>query len=150
MTSTTYNNVWASLLKRCQDFILDFKMLGLSENLQIIDWDAHANIEDLPPVDLLGPSGLGMMYEKEGEIITFTIGVATYQDDNLFMLRRMVGLMYDALLPEKQFTIYDHETLKPLMPATIVEASVSPVSKSEVRALQLCQFEARLGSRLAV
>lgn len=126
-------------------------------DLQFIDWDAHANIFELPKgqVDLLGPAGVGMTDEGDFIEAVLSIGVSTINDRGLFRIRKLVSSVYADLRPEQQIPIYRAATTsqpgQPQRVGFLVMTSpciISPMSRAETRSLQFVQARGLLDPRL--
>lgn len=88
-----YRNFHSSILKFCKDF-------GSANSLSLIDYEAHANIHELPESDLVGPGDFEVINDEGLFYITTLIGVSTFNDTNLGKLRRTIDLLFEALKPD--------------------------------------------------
>jgi hypothetical protein len=137
-----YENVVLSLVK----WVEDFRKTNYGE-AKYVDWDAHASISELPTVDVvMGPAGCGMTEESPGEYeVVFSFGVGTYQDENLFTLRKVISQLFGKLTIGMKIPIYDASTAEPVSWMTIASPrSVTPVTRAEVRSLQFVNLTGRL------
>ena len=121
--------------------VLDIKPAGAS----YIDWDAHADIHELPIDDLLvGASGCSFTYEDASTIdVSFAVGVATKNDDNLFNLRTTISNYFEAFRPETKVPLYDRALIQagaPIEPYTwmVITTPITllPINRAESRNVQ--------------
>ena len=137
--------VWASLVKFCQDFILKMKAEGISDDLQFIDWETHANWQELPNSDLIGPTSIGVWEDEKIIHVTFAIAVSSYNEKNLFRHRRMIARVFDRMRTEKQISFYDLDSLDEAGKIIMIDGTtVPPMSRAEVRPWQFVQGEGLL------
>jgi hypothetical protein len=138
-----YNNIVQSVVKFCEDTRLEFQARPeLSDVITFVDWDEHANINELPSGDILGPAGVGMTDEQGVYEIVMAIGCSTYQDPSLFRLRKMMSLLYGKLKPQSKLTLYDHDTAQPItFMVSTSPVSVTPITKVEARPLQFIELK---------
>jgi hypothetical protein len=143
---STYENIWGSVVKLCQSMIVDMTTVG-QITPQFIDWEAHANIHELPNIDLLGPAHLAFEEESPHVIrANITIGVSAYNDANLFRHRRLAGLVFDRCRIGATFPYFkaDETNTKPSFFKVLDGVTIPPMTRSEVRPLTFIQFEALL------
>lgn len=135
-----YYNVVISLVK----FINEFR--GTISGANYLDWDEHANIAELPkdPI-LIGPAGCGLSEEEDGYNVVFSFGISTYEDKNLFTLRRTISSLFGQLTVGKRIPVYDAETGEEISWMVIkTPRAVTPVTKAEIRSLQFVEMNAKL------
>lgn len=138
MSGDLYNNVVMSLVK----FIQDFRGT-LSETSEYVDWDAHAQVSELPTENLLiGPAGFGLTEETTGMYeVVFSFGVSTYNDPNLFILRSVTSKLFGKLKVGQTIPIYDADTAEIISSMVIkTPRGITPVSKAEIRSLQFIEL----------
>lgn len=144
--TTTYQNIWGSVVKLCQSIISEATEAG-EITPHFIDWEAHADIPELPNEDLLGPAQIAFE-EETPEVIraNITIGVSAYNDANLFRHRRLVGRVFERCRVGQSFPYFAADTAgtKPSFFKILDGVMVPPMSRSEVRPLSFIQFEALL------
>lgn len=117
-----------------------------------VDWDAHAEIHELPADNLLvGLSGVSLSQENDEIEISFSIGIATQQDPNLFTLRATTSKYYALVLPETRIDIYDVAAVNaggPLNPVswmvTTTPIQILPINRAEIRNVQFINVSALL------
>lgn len=108
------------------------------------DWDAHADISQIPETDVVGPAGIGLANEGKITQVVFSIGLATVADENLFRLRRMMSALYGQLQPEMTIPVYDTAGARASWLVVKAPVTIAPVSKSEIRAVQFISVMALL------
>lgn len=136
-----YDNVVVSLIKFVQEFIAEHDPTAV-----YVDWDAHAQISELPKDGtLIGPAGCGLSHEEVNREVVFGFGISTDQDPNLFRLRRLISKLYGRLQPAMTIPVYDHKTGEVaswMVLKTPVE--IMPVTKAELRSVQFVNATALL------
>lgn len=142
-----YQNLWGSIVAFTNDIIDNRRVAYPDNSIEFIDWEAHANIYELPDTDLIGTTALTFT-EEEPEVfsVSFAIGVSTFTDDkNLFRLRDYVGKVFSQLRPELKIAYYDHQTQEQLGWLLLVDGTiVAPMTKADARPLQFIQCHAVL------
>jgi hypothetical protein len=114
-----------------------FRKANALPSATYFDWDAHAQLSELPENDVVGPAGIGLSNEGKITQVVFSIGLATVGDANLFRLRKMMSQLYGELQPEMTIPVYDTTGTRRSWLVVKSPVTIAPVSKSEVRA---CQF----------
>ncbi|AKU43544.1 hypothetical protein CPT_Seuss18 [Caulobacter phage Seuss] len=138
-----YINVILSLTR----FVEDFRLAHMP-TADLIDWDDHANIEELPEKDVIGLMGVGMATDvKDQHEVVFGIGLSTYADKGKVRLSRLISKMRGALDPEGTIQIYEEslDGLTAVKKSWMVLAhpvAVTPTSKTEVRVVQAVEARA--------
>jgi hypothetical protein len=135
-----YNNIVQSIVK----FTLVQKD-ALALGLEYLDWDAHANIHELPEQDLIGPAGVGMVDEDEEFEIVFGIGASTLHDASLFKIRKIIDHLHSVMRPGMKIPYYDHATATVKSHMIILPGvTVAPMGRTEVRPVQFIEARALL------
>jgi hypothetical protein len=139
----TYNT-WSSLTVFCRQIIHEVQ--DISPEIDLIDWEAHANIHELPAKDLIGTASIAIEEESSHFFrISFTVGVSTFQDEGLFRHRKIIGKLFEGLRPERTLTYFDAEQAAPVSWMKIVDGtSLAPLTNASPRAFQFIQAEAVL------
>jgi hypothetical protein len=138
-------NAWGSLVRWVQDKITYFNAEGILEDAVYLEWDAHASINDLPSGDVLGLKSFAIMEDDNVLAISCAIGVGTFDETNLFRLRKSVAILFQALLKENSIDYYDMETGLVVNRMIIAGGtSITPVARADVRSIQFVQFECLL------
>lgn len=135
-----YYDVVLSLIR----FIEDFRKAKAPAAVYV-DWDAHAQISELPKDNILiGPAGCGLdEVSKDMYEVVFSFGISTYQDKNLFELRKLISQLFGALPIEKRIPIYSAATGNVVSSMVIKSPrAVTPVTKAEIRSLQFVELSA--------
>ena len=138
-----YWDVLASVWRFCNEFIEEMKGEGLSSDLAFINWDAHADIHELPATDLIGPATFAMDVDDRVHSVSCAVGLSTFNDKNMFRHAQIIASLYEALQPEKKLDVYDYSegTVTSWMVLRNGTA-VLPTTRSEVRPFQFVQFSA--------
>ena len=98
------------------------------------DWDAHADLKELPNKDMIGLSGFGITEDDKTYEIVFGILLCTYNDPNLFRVTDFADVFFRAMHAQKQFPIFNSTTgLKAGVAAFQLGTAVSPVQRVEIR-----------------
>ena len=140
-------NIWSSIVVLTKQLIAEMAAEYPNSKIEFIDWEAHANINELPNCDLVGPTAMTITEHSPSLVsVSFAIGVSTYQDDkNLFRHRDYIGRVFERLRPESTFSYFDSEAslVKSVLIATD-GTMLSPMTKSESRPWQYVQCECLL------
>lgn len=97
MTHSVYEQLKATTLKLCKDYISD---KGLSSTVEIFDYDTHTVVTTWPDKDLFGVGDFSIMNSGGMYVITCSITACTQADDvGLTRLMSIIGGMYDKLKP---------------------------------------------------
>ena len=133
----------SSLIKFCVDQIAIAVDNGLSTDLAFINLDAHANISELPATDLLGLTGFATEVDGGIHSVSCAFCVMTIRDVNMFRHYKILDQLYRVLQPERTIGYYDADTADYLGWMVLTDGTmVTPVSRSETRALQFIQVNA--------
>lgn len=141
-------DVWASVVKVCQEIIQDVKDIYPDNQVEFVDWEAHANIAELPNCDLIGPTALSLTEQSPGlSDAVFAIAASTYGDDtNLFRQRKIMSMIFERMRPTKQMKIYDAgSALEKGFMVFTDGTTLVPMTRSEARPWQYVQAQALLG-----
>jgi hypothetical protein len=140
-----YENIWGSVVAFSLTVVDNRRLEYPNVTIDYLDWEAHANVQELPDCDLIGSTAITFT-EDQPEIFngSFTIGVSIYADDkSLFRLRNYVGEVFNRLRPGMKIPFYDHKTLEQKGWFHIVDGTiVLPMTRADARPLQFvqCQF----------
>lgn len=141
-------NAWASLVAFVQTIRDKLAADGVLVDPQYIEWDAHASIMDLPSADLIGLSAFAVADDDNVAVINCAVGVATYNEESLFRLRKASAILFEAFRPTKTIPYLDASTGFQLGEIKLVAGtSAHPVARADVRSLQFTQFEGLLEMR---
>jgi hypothetical protein len=140
-----YANLWGSIIKLSQELITTVTNAGVGTP-QLLDWEAHANIQELPNADLIGPTTLGFIEEDKVISVSFAMAASSYNDVNLFRHRAMMGHIFERLRPEMRIPYYDANTAQVIDHLIITDGTtLAPMSQVEPRPWQLVMVQALLG-----
>ena len=136
-----YANFHSSLLRFCKAFADDQNSFG--ENLEVINFDAIAEIEDLPKKDLIGISNYQLTVDEEAHEIEAMVGISTIEDANNFRRATFVDKLLKKLSPESRIIVVEADTGVPLGHMTITAGTkVMAVSGSSLRSGIFIHFRA--------
>lgn len=141
-----YTNIVYSLVKKLID------ELPPEFSAVYVDWDAHAEIHELPNDNVLaGLSGVSLDHEYEEMRVVFGVGLATQNDPNLFKLRALTSHMYGAFFPETRIDLYDKAAIDAggsITPVdwmiTTTPLEILPINRAEIRNVQFINVSALL------
>lgn len=137
-------SIWGSIVVLCNQIIQDAQTAHPEAEVGFVDWEAHANIEELPNMDLIGPTALVLMETSPQMFdVNFAIGVSTYAtDENLFRLRHYISMAFEKLRVGKQIPVYDSETATTIGYIKFVDGTgVMPMSRAVTRPWQYVQVQ---------
>jgi hypothetical protein len=134
-----YSCITSSIIRFGEDF-----RKANNPTADYFDWDAHAQLSDLPQKDVVGPGSIGLANEGKLTQVIFSYGLATVGDPNLFRLRKLVSQLYGKLQPEMTIPIYDTQGAQHSWMVVKSPVTIAPVSKSEIRAIQFISVMALL------
>lgn len=133
------DNIRGSIIKFTNGLITDINALN-STSFQFVDWDTHANMHEIPQVDLLGPNALAWRADDTFCEITVAIGVSTINDANLFKSWGAISYIFEKLLPKKTIPFYESSTQVVRSYMIVVDGTtVAPMSRAEIRPYQFVQ-----------
>lgn len=127
-----YRNFKSSLLRFCSQFADDRNSFGC--NLSVVNFDAFAQIEDLPAGDLIGLGSYELTIREGFHEVEFMIGVSTQEDTNNFRLTEFIDLLLGKLEPEQIIQVVGATDGVPLGIMTLSEGTKAmAVSGSHLR-----------------
>lgn len=103
-----YANFHSSLLRFCKVFADDRNTFGCE--IEVVNFDAYASIEDLPRKDLIGVSNYQLTVEDEAHEIEAMIGISTIEDTNNFRLADFADKLLQKLMPETIIPVVEADT----------------------------------------
>jgi hypothetical protein len=138
---TFYENLHSSLTVFSQGIIADRQAAFPDAPIEFIDWEAHANIAELPDADLIGTTAIAFTEEDEGISGSFTLGISSFASDkNLFRMRNYVGRAYDRMRSGNKIPLYDQEAcIQTGWLYLTVGTTVMPMTRADARPLQFVQ-----------
>lgn len=129
----------SSMVRFCSNFASEMKAAGVAD-LQVVDFDAHADMDSLPSSDIIGPSGFSLTSDEGNHEIDCRFGISTFEDVNNFRLYRMLNRLYKLLEPDSMIPIYDAETGQQLGVAKLMNGTrLLGVAKTKLRPLAFIQ-----------
>lgn len=147
-----YLDIWSSLIVFARGMLDELQIRNPEVPIQIIDWEAHGNIHELPDADLIGPTALTLT-EQDPQVlsVTFAIAISTYASDrNLFRQRLAVAHAFERMRPMRRLEIWSSDTARPIGTLTFTDGTlISPMSKAEPRPWQYVQAQGYLEPTLA-
>ena len=139
------NNAWASLVSFTQDIKDRLNSEGILENAEYIEWDAHANINDLPQKDVIGLTSFALLDEGNMLTVNGAIGIGTFNEKSLFRLRKGSALIFELLKPTLTIPYLDADSGFHINDIVLQSGTnLLPVSRADVRSIQFVQFEGLL------
>ncbi|RWP44299.1 MAG: hypothetical protein E5X41_13120 [Mesorhizobium sp.] len=140
-----YLNVWTSVAAYVNQQIQMIIANGITpaNSLQMFDWEAHANIEEAPALHLIGPASLALEESSSGIYhASFVVGVGSFNDEGLFVHRKMVDFLFKSLASGTRMSVFDSETEQPYSWMKVIDGTtVAPMSRSNQRSMQFIQAE---------
>lgn len=134
-------DAYAAVVLSLTRFVEDFRKAEMA-SAEYVNWDAHAQIAELPQKDAIGLAGVGLAEDAPGSYeVAAAIALSTWDDKNLIRLTKLVSKLFGSLPVQARIPVYD--------PATAAETSfmvvanprsVSPVGKAETRSVQALEF----------
>ena len=127
MTSTNHERIWSTLFSICKAASQNLSSIA---DLEVTNFDAVAEIADLPERDLIGIAELSW---RETPLVTIEAQFvcSTWQDSDLFRLTAIVGHIKDVLKTDARFTLFRPDTLTKAGNLVVLEGTeVMPVMRS--------------------
>jgi hypothetical protein len=138
-------NTWSSVVAFTQDLRDRLINEGVLKAPQYVEWDAHASINDLPQTDLIGLTAFALLAEENVVQVNCSIGVATFNEKNLFRLRKAAAIVFESLISGKTIPYLDANSGVVTNQLVIAGGTnLMPVARADVRSIQFVQFEALL------
>jgi hypothetical protein len=140
-------SVWGSIVKHVNGLITELEAEFPQANIGFIDWEAHANIQEIPEQDLIGPTSLVLMeVSPQMYDVNFSIAVSTFGTDvNLFRHRSYISTIFESLRPSKQIPVYENGTNNELGYLIFQDGTgAMPMTRSLTRPFQYVQVNGLL------
>lgn len=101
------------------------------------DFDAHADENSVPPVELIGTAGLSLGTDTPFVNVEVMIGISTLNDTNLLRLRELVAGLFQRLQPVNTVDVLDYQTGAKLGNLIVLDGvRVLPVGGNQARPVQ--------------
>lgn len=135
--SKIYAAVTLSLVKLVDDF-----RKAEMPTAEYVNWDAHAQIGELPQKDAIGLAGVGLAEDTPGHYeVAAAVAISTWDDKNLIRLTKLVSDFFDMLPIEGQVPVFNPDDGDRMSFMVVAgPRSVSPVGKAETRSVQAMEF----------
>lgn len=102
---TYFTDVQASLFAFCKSCIDEWKSEGITSEMLVFKWDAHAETPEFPDVDIVGPMDLSLISDTSLQSATCMIAVSTTKDTNIHRLDQIISDLYGKLSPDKSIPL---------------------------------------------
>lgn len=110
----------------------------LPDTWKHIDWEAHADIRNLPAEDLYGIHGFGAIADEGTDTLAFTIALSSHDDKNLFRMRKAAAMLYELWRkPGLAIPMFDPDSTEKIGVLVVTDGTVlAPVGRAELRPYQ--------------
>lgn len=135
-------DIWGSITKMTQSVIAEVALLHPEVEFGFIDWEAHANIMELPEMDLIGPTAINITEHSQQFVeVNFALAVSTYaSDENLFRQREIVSVIFERMRAQKQIPFFDAASASPKGYMIFTDGTaILPMSRADARPFQFVQ-----------
>lgn len=95
MSQFRLSNIQKSLVRHLVDTIEEVHARGISPELAFHMWESRGDEDELPNIDLIGPSGWTFREDRGLWTISFGITVSTVNDENLMREAEIIDVVYD-------------------------------------------------------
>lgn len=132
---TLFENIKASLFRFCSDFA---DTNATEQPITLYNFDAFTEENTLPMTDLIGPYRTSV--DINGGLVTVTtmLGIATLEDQNLFRLDRLAGMLLQVCSPSGVIPLIDGDSGQQIGHLNITnDVSLSPSLRAKERPLKL-------------
>lgn len=137
-TGNVYNWIRDSLYAFCKTFATDMAIANPTyPAIGIYNFDAFSEQNTLPLNDFIGIRSLTVDLDMELATVSCLVGFSTNDDENLFRLEELTGLLLPRLLPNTRIPIYQSGTSTQQGWMVVSNGtSVSPVLRAVQRPLR--------------
>jgi len=135
-------DVWGSIVKMSQSLIEEAQLAHPDVRFALMDWEGHANIMELPEMDLIGPTALNITEHTAQMVeVNFALAVSTYaSDEGLFRQREIISRAFERMRALKQVPLYDAATASKKGYMIFTDGTtILPMSRAEARPFQYVQ-----------
>ena len=105
MINDYFNDFQASIFAFLKSVRADWTSQGLTQDMDIVKFDAHADLTRLPHKDLVGPLELSIESDDSLQQASVMLGVSTHEDHNIVRLDKMTGDLYWRVRPSETFPL---------------------------------------------
>lgn len=141
--TSLYFEAWSSVIRAMQQCIAEIKQLGLSDDIEVLNLDDHADIRELPKKDYVFFSSFNQMGDEHQLEYGFFVGCSTWADTNNLRHTRLISYLASRFAPARAISIVRDngngglETIGKLNIQSGTE--VMPMSKSDQRSVQFIE-----------
>lgn len=128
-----FTDIQASLFAFCKAFAAEMMAADVA-NLEVFKFDAHADINQYPETDLIGPAALSIDID-DGMVEAMTVlGISTMDDQNTFRLDALIGQLLRRVKTGTVIALKDSETGQPYGTLKVQgQIRVLPVELTKIR-----------------
>ena len=132
-----YLDVKASITRFANVMIEEILKEGLSNQVNFVDLDAHADLGEMPETDCITTSGVSATFDEKFVTASFNIGVTTFDDKEKVRHDKMISYINGKVLPMETIPLVSSDDGTRVGWLIVNEdTEVTPYIKSNVRALQ--------------
>jgi hypothetical protein len=134
-----YEDRYFSLVKFCKTLAAEAANTFGTLTPAFVNFDAHANISDLPKTDIIGLLGYSIHMNDKMPTIFVGVYISTFNDPDLVRHMKLVGLVFSKLQSEDTIPLYSAAapTVQSGFMVVANGTTLEPCAKVEVRSLQL-------------
>jgi len=114
-----------------------YKFLAAETGLIPFNFDAHADLNELPAQDLVGLRDFSIESDHEMVIVETMIAISTIDDTNLFRLDGLIGSLFDTLSTDYEIGIYNSSNVKIASMKVMGQKAILPVVNTKIRPLKV-------------
>ena len=132
-----FNDFQASIFALLYQKALNWKASGVLQGFEMFKFDAHATLEEIPKVDVLGPMELSVESDHNLQTAQCLLAISTYDDHNIIRLDRMTGDLYAAMRPDTRIPLVDAITGNRKGSLVVMNGtSIMPILNTDTRAVR--------------
>lgn len=132
-----YLDFKSSLTRFINQMIMEMEGYELSNKIEFIDLDAHADLGEMPEKDCVTLSGVAATFDEKFISGQFNIGVATWDDKEKVRHDKIISYLTGKVIPMETIPLVSSDD-GALIGTLVVneDTDVSPFAKSNVRSIQ--------------